>query len=168
MPQKKQLAILGSTGSIGTQALEVVDQMPDKFGVTVLTANNRAEQLIAQAKKYRPKVVVIGNPQYFPDVQGALSGLGIEVKSGTQALEEVMEIKEIDLVLTALVGFAGLRPTLAAIHAGKDIALANKETLVVAGELVMNLAQRKGVSILPVDSEHSALFQCMMGNLHNL
>ena len=163
MPQKKQLAILGSTGSIGTQALEVVDQMPHKFGVTALTANNRAEKLIEQARKYSPQVVVIANPKYFPDVNNALSGLGIDVKTGEKALEEIMEREDIDLVVTALVGFSGLRPTLAALQAGKDIALANKETLVVAGELVMGQAEAKGVSILPVDSEHSALFQCLMG-----
>ena len=167
MSKKKQIAILGSTGSIGTQALEVVSQLPAFFEVVVLTAQNRAELLVEQAQTYLPQAVVIGNEAHYAFVRDALKHLNIQVLSGESALEEVVQMESIDMVLTALVGFAGLRPTLAAINAGKSIALANKETLVVAGELVMAHAREKGVEIIPVDSEHSALFQCLEGETQN-
>lgn len=164
---KKHLAILGSTGSIGTQALEVVAANPDRFAVEVLTAQRNADLLIAQALQFKPNAVVIGDESLYEKVKEALWDADIKVYAGSKALEQVVEMEEIDIVLTALVGFAGLRPTLAAIHAGKHIALANKETLVVAGELVTNLAKAKGVNIYPVDSEHSAIFQCLSGEWHN-
>ncbi|MEM6628706.1 MAG: 1-deoxy-D-xylulose-5-phosphate reductoisomerase [Bacteroidota bacterium] len=157
------IAILGSTGSIGTQALEVIDQQPDRFGVAVLTANNRAELLVEQALRYKPESVVIGNPDHYEFVHSQLDSAGIAVHTGRDALDEVVTLASVDMVLTALVGFSGLRPTLAAIRAKKPIALANKETLVVAGELVMKEAKTHQVPIIPVDSEHSALFQCMVG-----
>jgi 1-deoxy-D-xylulose-5-phosphate reductoisomerase len=164
---KKHLAILGSTGSIGTQALEVVAANPDRFAVEVLTAQRNADLLIAQALQFKPNAVVIGDEAQYERVKNALWDAGIKVYAGADALAQVVEMEEIDIVLTALVGFAGLRPTLAAIHAGKHIALANKETLVVAGELVTQLAKAKGVNIYPVDSEHSAIFQCLVGEWHN-
>jgi 1-deoxy-D-xylulose-5-phosphate reductoisomerase len=164
---KKHLAILGSTGSIGTQALEVVAANPDRFAVEVLTAQRNADLLIAQALQFKPNAVVIGDEAQYERVKNALWDAGIKVYAGADALAQVVEMDEIDIVLTALVGFAGLRPTLAAIHAGKHIALANKETLVVAGELVTQLAKAKGVNIYPVDSEHSAIFQCLVGEWHN-
>lgn len=164
---KKHLAILGSTGSIGTQALEVVAANPDRFAVEVLTAQRNADLLIAQALQFKPNAVVIGDEALYERVKNALWDAGIKVYAGADALAQVVEMEEIDIVLTALVGFAGLRPTLAAIHAGKHIALANKETLVVAGELVTQLAKAKGVNIYPVDSEHSAIFQCLVGEWHN-
>lgn len=164
---KKHLAILGSTGSIGTQALEVVAANPDRFAVEVLTAQRNADLLIAQALQFKPNAVVIGDETQHERVKNALWDAGIKVYAGADALAQVVEMEEIDIVLTALVGFAGLRPTLAAIHAGKHIALANKETLVVAGELVTQLAKTKGVNIYPVDSEHSAIFQCLVGEWHN-
>jgi 1-deoxy-D-xylulose-5-phosphate reductoisomerase len=164
---KKHLAILGSTGSIGTQALDVVAANPDRFAVEVLTAQRNADLLIAQALQFKPNAVVIGDEAQYERVKNALWDAGIKVYAGADALAQVVEMDEIDIVLTALVGFAGLRPTLAAIHAGKHIALANKETLVVAGELVTQLAKAKGVNIYPVDSEHSAIFQCLVGEWHN-
>lgn len=164
---KKHLAILGSTGSIGTQALDVVAANPDRFAVEVLTAQRNADLLIAQALQFKPNAVVIGDETQHERVKNALWDSGIKVYAGADALAQVVEMEEIDIVLTALVGFAGLRPTLAAIHAGKHIALANKETLVVAGELVTQLAKAKGVNIYPVDSEHSAIFQCLVGEWHN-
>lgn len=164
---KKHLAILGSTGSIGTQALDVVAANPDRFAVEVLTAQRNADLLIAQALQFKPNAVVIGDEAQYERVKNALWDAGIKVYAGADALAQVVEMEEIDIVLTALVGFAGLRPTLAAIHAGKHIALANKETLVVAGELVTQLAKTKGVNIYPVDSEHSAIFQCLVGEWHN-
>lgn len=167
MSNKKTIAILGSTGSIGTQALEVVEANPDHFEVEVLTAGNNAQLLIAQAKAYAPNVVVIGNESLYPLVFDALDPIGIKVYTGERALEQVVQMDTIDIVLTALVGYAGLAPTIKAIEAGKHIALANKETLVVAGELITNLAQEKGVNIYPVDSEHSAIFQCLVGEFHN-
>ena len=160
---KKSIAILGATGSIGTQALEVVRAHPDRFVVYALTAGHNADLLIEQALEFRPKVVVIGNCDKYKQVQDALAGTAIAVHKGNEALEEVVQHDAINLVLSALVGSVGLRPTIAAIEAGKDIALANKETLVVAGELVMELAAQHGVRILPVDSEHSAIFQCLNG-----
>lgn len=164
---KKHVAILGSTGSIGTQALEVMSEQADLFVVEVLTAHSNADLLIQQALVYRPNAVVIGDEGKFEAVRDALWDAGIKVYAGAEALEQVVEMEEIDVVLTALVGYAGLKPTLAAINAGKHIALANKETLVVAGELVTKLAREKGVNIYPVDSEHSAIFQCLVGEFHN-
>jgi 1-deoxy-D-xylulose-5-phosphate reductoisomerase len=164
---KKHIAILGSTGSIGTQALEVIAAHPEKFEVEVLTAQNNADLLIEQAKKFKPNAVVIGNEDYYMQVKEALIPLDIKVFAGESALASVVQMDTIDLVLTALVGYAGLKPTIKAIEAGKTIALANKETLVVAGELVTQLARSKGVNIYPVDSEHSAIFQCLVGEFDN-
>jgi 1-deoxy-D-xylulose-5-phosphate reductoisomerase len=163
----KRIAILGSTGSIGTQALEVIAEHPAEFSVEVLTAQNQADLLITQALAWQPAHVVIGNEAKYAQVKEALAGTGIQVHAGTQALEEVVTLDSVDIVLTALVGYAGLLPTVKAIKAGKPIALANKETLVVAGALIMPLAREMGVPILPVDSEHSAIFQCLMGESHN-
>ena len=165
--KKRHLAILGSTGSIGTQTLEVVHANPDRFEVEVLTANNNAELLIEQAKAFKPNCVVIVNEDRYKQVQAALDPLDIKVYAGEKALASVVEMDTIDIVLTALVGYSGLVPTIHAIKAGKPIALANKETLVVAGELITDLAQKQGVNILPVDSEHSAIFQCLVGEFHN-
>ncbi|MEP2770708.1 MAG: 1-deoxy-D-xylulose-5-phosphate reductoisomerase [Fulvivirga sp.] len=167
MSDKRNIAILGSTGSIGTQALEVIDEHADKFEVEVLTAQNNCDLLIEQALKYKPNVVVIGNEDHYTKVFDVLDSKDIKVYAGTKALASVVEMDSIDLVLTALVGYSGLKPTINAINAGKSIALANKETLVVAGELITNLAAEKGVNIYPVDSEHSAIFQCIVGEFHN-
>ncbi len=164
---KKSIAILGSTGSIGRQALEVIDSHPQAFEAEVLTAQNNAALLIDQAKKYKPNAVVICNESHYNLVRDSLKNEDIKVYAGENALASVVQMETIDLVLTALVGYAGLRPTINAIEAGKSIALANKETLVVAGELITNLAQNKGVNIYPIDSEHSAIFQCMVGEFHN-
>jgi 1-deoxy-D-xylulose-5-phosphate reductoisomerase len=164
---KKRIAILGSTGSIGTQALEVIDANREIFSVEVLTAQSNATLLIEQAQKFRPKAVVIGNESLFSKVSSALSNLPVKVYSGASALISVVESDTIDVVLTAMVGYAGLLPTIHAIKAGKDIALANKETLVVAGELIMGLAKANNVNIYPVDSEHSAIFQCLTGEAEN-
>lgn len=163
----KRIAILGSTGSIGTQTLEVIDQYPAFFKVEVLTAMNQADVLISQAIKYKPSHVVIGDESKYDFVRNALAGLNIVVQAGAKSLEDLVTLDSVDVVLTALVGYAGLLPTVKAIQAGKTIALANKETLVVAGGLIMPLAKKMGVSILPVDSEHSAIFQCLMGESHN-
>ncbi len=163
----KRIAILGSTGSIGTQALEVIAANASQFEVEVLTAGNNADLLIQQAIAFKPNVVVIGNEAKYRQVFDALNTLDIKVYAGENALASVVEMDSIDLVLTALVGYAGLQPTLRAIEYGKSIALANKETLVVAGELVTNLAKNKGVNLYPVDSEHSAIFQCLVGEFHN-
>lgn len=165
--QKKHIAILGSTGSIGTQALEVVAENENFFEIEVLTAGSNASLLIEQAKTFKPNVVVIGAEDKYSEVFTALDPLGIKVYAGDNALASVVEMDSIDMVLTALVGYAGLLPTLNAIESGKNIALANKETLVVAGELVTNLAKEKGVNLYPVDSEHSAIFQCLAGEFHN-
>ncbi len=167
MQSKKSIAILGSTGSIGTQALEVIAANPEKFEVEVLTAQNNADLLIEQAKKFKPNAVVIGNEEHYQKVKEALVPLDIKVFAGENSLLSVVQMDTIDLVLTALVGYAGLKPTIEAIEAGKTIALANKETLVVAGELVTKLAREKGVNIYPVDSEHSAIFQCLVGEFDN-
>ncbi|MEM9391373.1 MAG: 1-deoxy-D-xylulose-5-phosphate reductoisomerase [Bacteroidota bacterium] len=164
---QKNIAILGSTGSIGTQALDVIRANPDYFSVEVLTAGNNADLLIRQAVEFRPNVAVIGNEKLYDQVFSELDAHGIKVYAGESAITSVMEMDTIDLVLTALVGYCGLRPTIKAIETGKAIALANKETLVVAGELVTGLAEKKGVNILPVDSEHSAIFQCLVGEFHN-
>jgi 1-deoxy-D-xylulose-5-phosphate reductoisomerase len=167
MSNKKSIAILGSTGSIGTQALEVIKSHPDHFQVEVLTAQNNVDLLIQQSIQFRPNAVVIGNDAFYDKVFNVLDPLGIKVYSGEKSLASVVQMDTIDVVLTALVGYAGLVPTIKAIEAGKHIALANKETLVVAGELVTSLAQEKGVNIYPVDSEHSAIFQCLVGEFHN-
>jgi 1-deoxy-D-xylulose-5-phosphate reductoisomerase len=165
--KKKHIAILGSTGSIGTQSLEVVDAHPERFVVEVLTANNNSNLLIQQAIKYKPNIVVITNQGKYKEVNEALFDLGIKVYAGQQSLEEVVENENIDIVLTALVGYSGLKPTIRAIKSGKNIALANKETLVVAGDLITKLCQQYGVQIYPVDSEHSAIFQCLVGENFN-
>jgi 1-deoxy-D-xylulose-5-phosphate reductoisomerase len=165
--KKKNIAILGSTGSIGTQALEVIAANSDAFQVEVLTAQNNAALLIEQSKKFNPNAVVIVNEDFYQQVKDALIPLGIKVFAGEKALASVVEMDTIDLVLTALVGYSGLRPTIHAIKAGKPIALANKETLVVAGELITKLAREHAVNIYPVDSEHSAIFQCLVGEFHN-
>lgn len=167
MIKKKQIAILGSTGSIGRQALAVIGQHQDAFEVAVLTAQNNLALLVEQAKKFKPNAVVIANDQHYEGLKQALSGEDIKVYAGENALASIVQMESIDLVLTALVGYSGLRPTIKAIEAGKAIALANKETLVVAGELITNLALEKGVNIYPVDSEHSAIFQCLLGEFHN-
>lgn len=159
----KRIAILGSTGSIGTQTLEVVAEVPGALEVTAITAGNNVDLLIEQAKQFRPKVAVIANPDHYAKLNDELNGSGIELMAGDEALSEVVRREDIDMVLTALVGFVGLKPTIAAIESGKDIALANKETLVVAGALITALAAQHQVKIIPVDSEHSALFQCMVG-----
>jgi 1-deoxy-D-xylulose-5-phosphate reductoisomerase len=164
---KKRIAILGSTGSIGTQALEVIASHKNAFEVEVLTAQHNAKLLIEQARRCKPNAVVIANEQFYEQVKEALSGEDIKVYAGENALASVVQMDTVDLVLTALVGYAGLRPTIKAIEAGKTIALANKETLVVAGELITGLARERGVNIYPVDSEHSAIFQCMVGEFHN-
>ena len=165
--KKKKIAILGSTGSIGTQALEVINEHSDLFEVEVLTANNNSALLIEQAKKFKPNTVVITNEDKYKEVDAALFDLGIKVFAGAQSLEEVVEGENIDSVLTALVGYSGLKPTIRAIKAKKNIALANKETLVVAGDLITKLCQEYNVQIYPVDSEHSAIFQCLVGEAYN-
>jgi 1-deoxy-D-xylulose-5-phosphate reductoisomerase len=164
---KKRIAILGSTGSIGRQALEVIRLQPDYFDVEVLTAQNNADLLISQAIEFHPNAVVIVNEAYYTGVKQVLEPLEIKVYTGEHALASVVQMDTIDLVLTALVGYSGLKPTIKAIESGKTIALANKETLVVAGELITTLAKQKGVNIYPVDSEHSAIFQCLAGEFHN-
>ncbi len=166
-PKKRHIAILGSTGSIGTQAIDVVRAHPDQFVVEVLTANSNADLLIEQAALVRPNVVVICDESRYDQVFAALDPLGIKVYAGADAVASVVQMDSIDMVLTAMVGYAGLLPTIKAIEAGKAIALANKETLVVAGELITQLAAQKGVNIYPVDSEHSAIFQCLVGEFHN-
>jgi 1-deoxy-D-xylulose-5-phosphate reductoisomerase len=165
--KKKQIAILGSTGSIGTQALEVISEHSNLFEVEVLTANNNSKLLIEQAIKFKPNTVVIANEEKYKEVDEALFKLGIKVFAGQQSLEEVVELENIDVVLTALVGYSGLKPTIRAIKAKKTIALANKETLVVAGDLITKLCLENGVKIYPVDSEHSAIFQCLVGETYN-
>ena len=160
---KKRIAILGSTGSIGKQALEVVDQHPEQFTVEVLTANNKADLLIEQAIKYKPNAVVIGHDCLYDKLMDALDPFDIKVYVGEEAIEQVVEMDSIDMVLMALVGFAGLKPTVAAIKAKKPIALANKECLVVAGEHISKLVIENRVELIPVDSEHSAIFQCLSG-----
>jgi 1-deoxy-D-xylulose-5-phosphate reductoisomerase len=163
----KNIAILGSTGSIGQQALEVINHNRDRFSVEVLTANNNVDLLIEQAIKFRPNVVVIANKDKYSIVNDALAYKGIKVYAGSDALAQVVEMGSIDLVLTAMVGYSGLIPTINAVKAQKQIALANKETLVVAGDLINKLAIENKVDILPVDSEHSAIFQCLAGEYMN-
>ena len=161
--RKKQIAILGSTGSIGTQALQVIAEHADLFEARVLTANNQWELLAQQARQFLPAAVVIANQEHYAQLRDAIADLPIAVYTGAEALCQVVESNEVDMVLTAMVGFAGLPPTIAAIRAGKPIALANKETMVVAGELINGLCRQYQVPILPVDSEHSAIFQSIMG-----
>jgi 1-deoxy-D-xylulose-5-phosphate reductoisomerase len=160
---KKRLAILGSTGSIGTQVLEVVDANPELFSVEVLTANNSVELLIRQAVKFHPSTVVIANASKYQHVKSTLEPLGISVYSGEEALQQVVQIESVDMVVAAMVGYAGLLPVINAIKAKKQVALANKETLVVAGDIITRLCKENGVDLLPVDSEHSAIFQCLVG-----
>ncbi len=167
MNPKKGIAILGSTGSIGTQALEVIAAYPEKFDLQVITANLNADLLIEQAIQFQPNEVVIVDENQYQKVKDALWDHDIKVYAGEMALAQVVESNEVDVVLTALVGYAGLKPTMHAIRAKKAIALANKETLVVAGELVTKAARENGVNIYPVDSEHSAIFQCLVGEFHN-
>ncbi len=161
--RKKQIAILGSTGSIGTQALDVVAQHTDKFEVYALTANNNIDLLIKQAIHFLPEIVVIGNDSKYQVLKDALSNYPIKVWSGMESICDIVQTDDIDIVLTAMVGFSGLKPTVSALKAGKTIALANKETLVVAGDYIIDIALKNGAPILPVDSEHSAIFQCLNG-----
>ncbi len=167
METKKRIAILGSTGSIGTQTLEVIASQHAHFSVELLTARNNASLLIEQAREFQPNYVVIANPQLFDQVNNALEPLNIKVFTGEESIAQAVQMDSIDMVVTALVGYSGLIPTLEAIKTGKAIGLANKETLVVAGELVTALAKQHGVNIFPIDSEHSAIFQCLQGEWHN-
>jgi 1-deoxy-D-xylulose-5-phosphate reductoisomerase len=164
---QKRIAILGSTGSIGTQALEVISNHPESFDVEVLTARNNADLLIEQCIRFVPNVVVIGNEDHYEKVKSALVQYPIKIYCGDESIAQVVAFESVDMVLTAMVGFSGLKPTIEAIRAGKDIALANKETLVVAGELIMKEASRREVTIVPVDSEHSAIFQSLVGEGKN-
>jgi len=159
----KKIALLGSTGSIGQQTLEIIEQNPDLFAVEVLTANNNVDLLVEQARKFLPNVVIISNENRYESVREALAQLPIKVYAGCDAISQVVEMGTIDTVVTAMVGYSGLLPTLRAVKAGKQIALANKETLVVAGDLITRLAIQNRVEILPIDSEHSAIFQCLVG-----
>ena len=163
--EKKKIAILGSTGSIGTQALQVIEEHADLYEAYVLTANNRVELLIEQARRFMPEAVVIANEDKYEVLRDALADLPVKVYAGAEALCQIVQERPVDVVLTAMVGFAGLRPTISAIKAGKAIALANKETLVVAGELINRLANDYHADIIPVDSEHSAIFQCLAGEV---
>ena len=168
METKKQIAILGSTGSIGTQALQVIEEHSDLYEVYCLTANNRVKELAEQARRFRPAAVVIANEARYDELQAMLSDMPeVKVYAGARAIDEIVEAEPIDMVLTAMVGFAGLSPTIRAIKAKKKICLANKETLVVAGELITRLAIENHAPILPVDSEHSAIFQCIVGEGDN-
>ena len=162
---KKQIAILGSTGSIGTQALQVIEEHPDKYEAYVLTANNRVDELIAQARRFMPEVVVIANEAKYAILKEALADLPIKVYAGEEAICQIVQEKPIDIVLTAMVGYAGLRPTIHAIRARKTIALANKETLVVAGDLINDLARVNGTPILPVDSKSSSQLRAVLSAL---
>ena len=163
--EKKKIAILGSTGSIGTQALQVIEEHSDLYEAYVLTANNRVELLIEQARRFMPEAVVIANEDKYEVLRDALADLPVKVYAGAAALCQIVQERPVDVVLTAMVGFAGLKPTISAIKAGKAIALANKETLVVAGELINRLANDYHADIIPVDSEHSAIFQCLAGEV---
>lgn len=163
----KRIGLFGSTGSIGKQTLDVIRANPDKFAVSILTAHSNFELLITQALEFNPQVVVITDPAHFQKIKQALEPKGIIVMAGEESLEEAASMDIYDMMMAAIVGFAGLKPTLKAISSGKDIGLANKETLVVAGDVVMALAAEKNISIIPVDSEHSAIFQCLVGEDHN-
>ena len=166
MKRKRNIALLGSTGSIGRQTLEVVSEYPDLFQAWVLVANNSADLLIEQALKYAPQMVVIANDAHYEKVKSALAHTHIEVQAGSQAVAECVTAPEIDIVVTAMVGYSGLEPTIKAIEAGKPIALANKETLVVAGELITRLLKSSSSVLYPVDSEHGAFYQCLIGERH--
>ena len=165
--KKKQIAILGSTGSIGRQTLDVIAANPDRFEVYAISANNSVDLLIEQARRFKPEIVCIANELHYARLKEALEDLPLKVYAGSDAIAQMVTMPSIDIVLAAMVGYAGLRPTIEAIKAGKTIALANKETLVVAGELICRLAARHNVKILPVDSEHSAIFQCLVGEQHS-
>ncbi|MBQ7389145.1 MAG: 1-deoxy-D-xylulose-5-phosphate reductoisomerase [Paludibacteraceae bacterium] len=167
LEKQKQIAILGSTGSIGRQALEVIAANRNRFQVYALTANNNVDLLVQQARTFTPNVVCIANEKHYATLKQQLEDLPIKVFAGSDAIDQVVQMQGVDIVLAAMVGYAGLKPTIAAIEAGKIIALANKETLVVAGELICDLANRHNVPILPVDSEHSAIFQCLAGEYNN-
>jgi 1-deoxy-D-xylulose-5-phosphate reductoisomerase len=164
----KRIALLGSTGSIGTQALDVISRYPDDFIVEVLTAGNNIDLLIEQARKYQPDSVVIGNPAHYNLLKESLRDLPVKVYAGNAAIEQVVTGDNVDVVLASMVGYSGLKPTIAAIKSGKDIALANKETLVVAGHIISEAVLKSGSRIIPVDSEHSAIFQCLAGESGNL
>jgi len=164
MPEK--IALLGSTGSIGTQALDVISRYPDEFKAAILTAGNNVDLLIRQAKQFLPDSFIIGNRDHYKKLREELNGTGIEVYAGDEAMEQVIAGSDATVVLAAIVGYSGLKPVITAIKAGKKIALANKETLVVAGEIISSLVSESGSSIVPVDSEHSAIFQCLMGEEH--
>lgn len=165
--QKRKIAVLGSTGSIGTQALDVISRHPDRFEAYALVANNQVDRLLEQVRRFKPEVVVIANESKYAGLKEALSDLPVKVWAGAEAIEQVVQDTEIDTVLTAMVGFSGLKPTISAIKAQKTIALANKETLVIAGELITRLALENRTAVLPVDSEHSAIFQCLNGEGSN-
>ncbi|MDO5665436.1 MAG: 1-deoxy-D-xylulose-5-phosphate reductoisomerase [Bacteroidia bacterium] len=165
--QKRKIAVLGSTGSIGTQALDVISQHPERFEAYALVANNQVDKLIEQVRQFKPEVVVIANEAKYVVLKDALADLPVKVWAGAEAIEQVVQDSEIDMVLTAMVGFSGLKPTISAIKARKTIALANKETLVIAGELITKLALENKTPVLPVDSEHSAIFQCLTGEGNN-
>ncbi len=165
--KKKRIAILGSTGSIGTQALQVIEEHPERYEAYAITANNKVELLIEQARKFRPEIVVIANEEKYGRLKEALDDLPIKIYAGMDAICQIVEEEPVDMVLTAMVGYAGLAPTIHAIRARKTIALANKETLVVAGELIDRLIRQYRVPIIPVDSEHSAIFQCLAGEVGN-
>lgn len=160
---KKRIAILGSTGSIGTQSLEVILCYPESFEVEVLTANNNSELLISQARKFNPNAVIIANEEKYLEVKNALSDLPIKVFAGNKSISEIVESENVDIVIAAMVGFSGLMPVINALENNKKVALANKETLVVAGSLIKKISENKAISIIPVDSEHSAIFQCLVG-----
>lgn len=164
---KKHIAVLGSTGSIGSQTLDIVRRFPDDFAVEVLTAQNNADLLVQQAIEFQPNTVVIGNKELYAKVHEVLASSDIKVFAGNESIEQIVEMSSIDLVVVALVGYSGLRPTYRALQCGKPIALANKETLVVAGEVITRLAAEKRLPIFPVDSEHSAIFQCLQGEFYN-
>ena len=164
---KKRIAILGSTGSIGTQTLDIISQFPDRFEVYALTANNNVQLLAEQARKFQPEIVCIANEQHYAKLKASLADLPVKVYAGADAIAQMVSMESIDAVLASMVGYAGLKPTIEAIKAGKQIALANKETLVVAGELICELSKKYHSQILPVDSEHSAIFQCLSGEGDN-
>jgi len=161
MPER--IALLGSTGSIGTQALDIISRYPEKFQVEVLVAGNNIDLLVEQAHMYQPDSVVIANPDYYLQLKDSLQSTNIKVYAGNEAIEQVVASSSVDVVIAAIVGYSGVRPTIAAIKAGKKVALANKETLVVAGEIISRMVRESGSIIIPVDSEHSAIFQCLAG-----
>ena len=165
MPER--IALLGSTGSIGTQSLDIISKYPEKFAVEILIAGNNIDLLIYQAHKYQPDSVVIANPDHYLKLKESLHNTNIKVYAGNEAIEQVVTSSNVDVVIASIVGYSGVRPTISAIKAGKKIALANKETLVVAGEIIGRLVDQSGSIIIPVDSEHSAIFQCLVGEYGN-